>query len=93
MLSRPPSLLTPLGGLGSPGSVSGLNNLAPLRRPRQLVRPMAALKRTGDISFALALLSLGAPLFLAIALLVKITSPGPIFFVQKRIGRRYRRFG
>ena len=93
MLSRPPSLLTPLGGLESPGSVSGLNNLAPLRRPRQLVRPMAALKRTGDISFALALLSLGAPLFLAIALLVKITSPGPIFFVQKRIGRRYRRFG
>ncbi|MFZ4803286.1 MAG: sugar transferase [Synechococcus lacustris] len=93
MLSRPPSLLTPLGGLESPGAVSGIRSLAPLRRPNRLLRPGAALKRSGDISFALALLSLGAPLFLAIALLVKITSPGPIFFVQRRIGRRYRRFG
>jgi lipopolysaccharide/colanic/teichoic acid biosynthesis glycosyltransferase len=24
---------------------------------------------------------------------VKLTSPGPIFYVQKRLGRRYRRFG
>jgi lipopolysaccharide/colanic/teichoic acid biosynthesis glycosyltransferase len=32
-------------------------------------------------------------MLLAIALVVKLTSPGPVFYVQKRLGRRYRRFG
>ena len=39
------------------------------------------------------MLSLGSPVLLSVALLVKLTSPGPVFFVQKRIGRRYERFG
>jgi lipopolysaccharide/colanic/teichoic acid biosynthesis glycosyltransferase len=73
-----------------------LQDEARLRRQaasKPFVRPRAALKRGGDIAFALTLLSLGAPLLLAIALLVKLTSPGPVFYVQKRLGRRYRRFG
>jgi lipopolysaccharide/colanic/teichoic acid biosynthesis glycosyltransferase len=51
------------------------------------------LKRSADIAFALALLTLGSPLFVSIALLVKLTSPGPILYTQERIGRRFRRFG
>ena len=39
------------------------------------------------------MLSLGSPVLLSVALLVKLTSPGPVFFVQKRIGRRFQRFG
>ncbi|BAS16351.1 exopolysaccharide production protein ExoY [Arthrobacter sp. Hiyo8] len=34
------------------------------------------------------LVALLAPLFLILALLVKFTSPGPIFYVQERIGFR-----
>jgi lipopolysaccharide/colanic/teichoic acid biosynthesis glycosyltransferase len=52
-----------------------------------------SLKRTGDVVFAVAALGLGAPLLLVLALLVKISSPGPVFYVQRRVGRGYRRFG
>jgi len=52
-----------------------------------------AIKRTGDIVFSLSVLTVGAPVFLALALLVKASSQGPIFYVQKRIGRDHRTFG
>ena len=41
---------------------------------------------------ALALLVLTAPLILATAMLVKLTSPGPAFYAQVRLGRRGRTF-
>ena len=47
-----------------------------------------ALKRAFDIVFSLSVLILGAPLFLCIALLVKLTSAGPIFYCSLRIGRQ-----
>ncbi|MFM7312421.1 MAG: sugar transferase [Cyanobium sp.] len=56
-------------------------------------RRARTLKRTGDIAFSLAVLTLGSPVFLAIGLLVKITSRGPVFYVQQRVGRDYRSFG
>lgn len=51
------------------------------------------IKRGGDIVFSLAILCLGSPLYLALALMVKLTSRGPVFYVQQRIGRDYRSFG
>lgn len=49
-------------------------------------------KRLFDaVSSSLALLFF-APLFIAIALAIKLTSPGPVFFSQFRYGRRNRRF-
>ncbi|MEB3348522.1 MAG: sugar transferase [Cyanobacteriota bacterium] len=51
------------------------------------------LKRSGDIFFSLAVLSLGSPLFVLLAVLVKLTSRGPVFYVQQRVGRGYRSFG
>ena len=51
------------------------------------------LKRSGDIVFSLAILGLGSPLFILIAAFVKISSPGPIFYIQRRVGRDYQRFG
>ncbi len=51
------------------------------------------LKRGGDIAFSLLVLSLGAPLFLLLALLVKLSSRGSVFYCQRRIGRGYKGFG
>ena len=49
-------------------------------------------KRGLDFVLSLVLLILLAPLFLITALLIKITSQGPVFFVQERVGRNKRRF-
>jgi exopolysaccharide biosynthesis polyprenyl glycosylphosphotransferase len=49
-------------------------------------------KRVLDISFSLILILLLSPLFLIVALLIKFTSPGPILFVQERVGLNKRRF-
>jgi len=43
-------------------------------------------KRMADISVSLVALTITAPVMLAIALLIKATSPGPVFFRQKRMG-------
>jgi lipopolysaccharide/colanic/teichoic acid biosynthesis glycosyltransferase len=51
-----------------------------------LVRKMPAWKRTFDIIGSLSGLILLFPFFLLIALFIKMISPGPIFFKQKRIG-------
>jgi lipopolysaccharide/colanic/teichoic acid biosynthesis glycosyltransferase len=51
------------------------------------------IKRSGDIFFALMVLLLGFPLFLLIAVMVKITSNGSVFYSQRRIGRGYKGFG
>ncbi len=45
------------------------------------------LKRAMDVSIALFLILLGLPMFLLIALCVKLDSPGPVLFAQKRVGR------
>lgn len=52
-----------------------------------------SLKRTGDVLFSLSVLLLGSPVFLLLAVLVKVSSPGPVFYVQRRVGRGYRHFG
>lgn len=51
------------------------------------------LKRGGDIVFALLVLSLGSPLFLLLAVLVKLSSKGSVLYCQRRIGRGYKGFG
>jgi exopolysaccharide biosynthesis polyprenyl glycosylphosphotransferase len=67
-------------------------------------RPMLVFRTTPDISWALlvkgvldrTLAALGllvlAPVLLAVALIIKITSPGPAVFQQKRAGRHGRPF-
>ncbi len=51
-----------------------------------------ALKRGFDILASLLGLVLLAPTFLVIACAIKLSSPGPVFFVQQRYGYRRRRF-
>lgn len=49
-------------------------------------------KRLFDVVVSLSLLVLLAPLLIVIALLVRLTSPGPIFYPWKVLGRRARPF-
>lgn len=44
------------------------------------------IKRTFDIVFSCIILLLTFPLSLLIALLIKLTSPGPVLYVQERVG-------
>lgn len=50
-------------------------------------------KRLFDIVFAALALLLLCPLLLAVALWVRLDSPGPVFFRQQRVGRGGRLFG
>ena len=50
------------------------------------------MKRTFDILVSAAGLTLLSPIFLVVALLIKADSPGPIFFLQERVGRRFQPF-
>jgi len=47
----------------------------------------ATLKRTEDIIISSLSLILLSPFFIIIAILIKLDSPGPVFFKQKRYGR------
>src|SRR5262249_33179635 len=49
-------------------------------------------KRGMDIAISLTLLVLALPIMLSVALAIKLTSRGPVFYVQERIGRGGRRF-
>src|SRR5712692_2131438 len=50
------------------------------------------LKRALDLAVSSAALALGAPLLLLIGGAIKLTSSGPILFLQERVGRGGRRF-
>jgi lipopolysaccharide/colanic/teichoic acid biosynthesis glycosyltransferase len=57
-----------------------------------LRRFQLGIKRLVDIIVSLALLILGFPLWVVLAILVRLSSPGPILFVQERVGKHGRRF-
>jgi Undecaprenyl-phosphate glucose phosphotransferase len=46
----------------------------------------ALLKRAFDVCFSAVVLILTSPLLALIALITRLTSPGPVFFVQERVG-------
>ena len=51
-----------------------------------------AAKRLFDLLFAAAILSALSPLFLIVAVLIKLDSPGPVFYVARRCGQNRRPF-
>lgn len=52
--------------------------------------PVSA-KRLMDIAVSALFIVLSSPLMLATAVLIKVSSPGPVFFVQERLGLNKRR--
>lgn len=72
-------------------NIGGLPVLTPLINP--LNRPINRLcKRAFDFLFSSVALICSPILFIPIAIAVKISSPGPVFFKQKRTGYRGREF-
>jgi lipopolysaccharide/colanic/teichoic acid biosynthesis glycosyltransferase len=57
-----------------------------LERGLHLPRWQATVKRLFDLVIALLLLTLFLPLFIVVALAIKLSSPGPILFRQEREG-------
>ena len=52
-----------------------------------------AVKRTFDLVASIVVLVVGLPLWLLVALAIKLDSRGPVFFVDRRIGVGQREFG
>ena len=53
---------------------------------------LASLKRTGDLIISALSLIILSPLLLAIAIGVKLSSPGPVLFKQERVGKNKKPF-
>jgi exopolysaccharide biosynthesis polyprenyl glycosylphosphotransferase len=56
-------------------------------QPTRLSRGSAAMKRALDLTLSAAGLFLLSPLFAIVAIRIKLDSPGPVFFRQRRAGR------
>jgi Undecaprenyl-phosphate glucose phosphotransferase len=66
-------------------NINGVWMVSVCHSPMESVMYMI-LKRGFDIAFSTAVLIIAAPLMAVVAAAVKFTSPGPVFFVQNRIG-------
>lgn len=69
----------------------------PIRRGRPKRLSLARLngefaKRLFDVVFSLLVLILFSPLYLSLVLLIALSSPGPIFYIQERVGKNYKPF-
>lgn len=53
----------------------------------------AIVKRLFDIVFSFSVLILFSPVYLLLALLVALSSDGPVFYIQERVGKQGRHFG
>lgn len=59
---------------------------------REQMLAQLLMKRVLDTALSIVVLLMLAPLMLLVALLIKLTSPGPVFFVQNRVGMNQRQF-
>jgi exopolysaccharide biosynthesis polyprenyl glycosylphosphotransferase len=85
-----PRLLEVVGSSSSFDDIDGICLLGV--RQYGLSKSSELLKRTMDVVGAAGVILLLAPLLLMLALAVKLTSRGPVFFRQPRIGRTGERF-
>lgn len=74
---------------------SGKQPLRPKARFKGLSLPLnpEIAKRLFDVVFSLLVLILFSPVYLLLVLLIALSSSGPIFYVQERVGKNYQTFG
>jgi exopolysaccharide biosynthesis polyprenyl glycosylphosphotransferase len=82
-----PEVLSSRVAVQSLGGVTALS-----LRPVRLTGTQAVIKRAFDIAVAGIGLVIISPVLAAIAVAIKVTSPGPVLFRQKRVGHRGRPF-
>lgn len=81
------------GAPGVKGSLPATGAAAARRLPVRVAHPWyEPVKRVLEVALALVLLVLAAPIMLVAAVLVKLTSPGPVFYSQARVGKNSRYF-
>lgn len=85
-----PQMVDVLGPAVEVDDVEGITVLG--LNPPALTPSSRALKRGMDVVLATPALLVTLPFMLAIAVLVRLDTPGPILFSQERIGRHGRRF-
>jgi len=61
-------------------------------RPVRLTRTQVAMKRAFDLVMAATALAVSLPLWAAIAIAIRLSSPGPVFFRQERVTKGGRVF-
>jgi exopolysaccharide biosynthesis polyprenyl glycosylphosphotransferase len=61
-------------------------------RPVRLTRTQVAMKRAFDLVMASAALVVSLPLWTAIAIIIRVSSPGPVLFRQERVTKGGRSF-
>jgi lipopolysaccharide/colanic/teichoic acid biosynthesis glycosyltransferase len=81
-------------GNGNGRTSSNGNGKASPQSIKEILHPkgLPAWKRVLDIAGASLILLLLSPLFLVVAAFVKLVSPGPVFFIQERVGYLGRSF-
>lgn len=89
-VSLVPRLFETISDRASVEAVGGLPLVGLRHTPRDSWR--YAVKHAFDRAASLALLVFLAPLLIAIAVLVKLSSPGPVLFAQRRVGRDGKHF-
>ena len=62
-------------------------------RPPAFAAAQWAAKRTFDVVIGAAIVVLGLPVWLALALAIRLTSAGPVFYRDRRVGLGEREFG
>lgn len=73
-------------------ATDAIRGASPVISVGEQVRVGGLLKRSFDVLFTLAVAALGLPFYLLIAVLIKLTSEGPVLFVQDRVGQDGRSF-
>ena len=82
-----------LAAVGSGAVLDELDGLTLLAVPRfGLSRSSGIIKRTSDVVVATLTLVATAPLIGVISTMIRLDTPGPVFFCQTRVGRNGRRF-
>ncbi|HET6456193.1 MAG TPA: sugar transferase [Armatimonadota bacterium] len=71
--------------------LKAVEDAEPSVRPR-LSSWQLAVKRGADLAFSIAILPLAVPIGIISAAMIKLDSPGPVFFKQTRIGKDGRPF-
>lgn len=80
-----PDFYTIIGGMARSEHMYGVPMIEVL--PEPILPWEQSTKRLMDLVISLLILMIGLPIWLAVGLIVRLTSPGPAIYRQKRVGR------